>query len=146
MLDALGMTGTIPSRTVVLAESSSADTHFDAIDQREVYASEDQKLNVRFFVADRVPMGGRTQTPAASLGARLFIADPDYSSPFKLRLFHGTLGGEVELASEQTGVSGGWQSFDLDLAQPGEHFSYAEVLEVEANRAAWTAPIWIERI
>lgn len=47
---------------------------------------------------------------------------------------------------EQTCVSGGWQSFDLDLAQPGEHFSYVEVLEVEANRAAWTAPIWIERI
>ncbi len=134
------------SRTVVLAESLSADTLFDAIEQREVYASEDQNLNVRFFVADRVPMGGRTQTPAANLGARVFVADPDYSGPFNLRLFHGTLGGKVELASEQNGVSGGWQSFDLSLAQPGEHFFYVEVLEVQANRAAWTAPIWIERI
>ena len=134
------------SRTVVMAESLSEAALVGAIEQREVFASEDQNLSVRFYAAGRVPMGGRTQTPSGSVAARVWLADPDYSGPFQLRVFHGTLGGKVELASELADLSAGWQQLDLAVAAPGEHFFYVEVLEVDANRAAWTAPIWIERI
>ncbi|MBK7582775.1 MAG: phosphatidylserine/phosphatidylglycerophosphate/cardiolipin synthase family protein [Myxococcales bacterium] len=134
------------SRTVVMADRLSADALLDAIEQREVYASEDQNLSVRFFAADRVPMGGSTQTPAASLSARLWLADPDYSGPFVVRLFHGTALGKVEVVVEESGLSAGWHPLTLDVPTPGEHFFYVEVLELDANRAAWTAPIWVDRI
>lgn len=134
------------SRTVIAAESLSGDSIYDAIEQRELYASEDQNLAVRFFALDRVPMGGRTQSPAASVPAKVWLADPDYSGPFELRVLHGTLGGEVKLEKELLDLSAGWHELSLDTSAPGEHFFYVEVLETGANRAAWTAPIWVERI
>ncbi|MBK7578842.1 MAG: hypothetical protein IPI67_01435 [Myxococcales bacterium] len=91
-------------------------------------------------------MGGRTQATSPSVTASISLADPDHSGPYNVRLFHGTQGGKVEVVTELTGVSVGWHALSLELAQPGEHFFYVEVLELDANRAAWSAPIWIERI
>lgn len=99
---------------------------------------------MRFFAADRVPMGGRTQATSPSVTASIWLADPDYSGPYNVRLFHGTQGGKVEVVTELTGVSVGRHALSLELAQPGEHFFYVEVLELDANRATWSAPIWIE--
>ncbi|GMV16488.1 MAG: hypothetical protein HS104_19210 [Polyangiaceae bacterium] len=67
-------------------------------------------------------MGGRTQSASATVGAKVWLADPDYSGPFELRVFHGTLGGKVEIAAEQKNLSAGRHVFELDLAAPGEHF------------------------
>jgi phosphatidylserine/phosphatidylglycerophosphate/cardiolipin synthase-like enzyme len=134
------------SRTVVFSEQLSRSALYDAIEQREVSASEDQNLIVRFYVNDRVPMGGRTASPAATIPARIHLSDPDYSGPFAVRILHGTLGGSVEVASELGSLAAGWHALSLDVAAPGEHFFYVEALELAANRAAWTAPIWVERL
>ena len=42
-------------------------------------------------------------------------------------------------------VEAGWTTFELPL-EAGEQFVYLEIVETNANRMAWTAPIWIERI
>ena len=60
----------------------------------------------------------------------------------------GTVGGDkVEAVQEISEVApGAWQQLALDLPAPGRHFFYVELHEVDADRMAWSAPIWVERL
>jgi hypothetical protein len=134
------------SRTVVFSEALTEEALYEAIDQRAVYASEDENLVLRFYADGRVPMGGRLGTLAAEAEGLVLLEDPDYAGPFEVRLYRGVIGGEqVELVSEAE-LGAGWHRLPLPLPQEGEHFFYVEVRERDAERLAVTAPIWIERL
>jgi phosphatidylserine/phosphatidylglycerophosphate/cardiolipin synthase-like enzyme len=135
------------SRTAVIAARLTRSQLLDAVEQREVFASEDQNLVLRFYAENRVPMGARHVTPKSQLPARFFLQDPDYSGAYQVALYRGKVGQDgVSVAVELGNLPSGWHDLTLDLSTSGEHFFYLEVLEVGANRMAWTAPIWIERI
>ncbi len=135
------------SRTVVINEQLSARDLYAAIEQRSVYASEDQNLELRFYLDGRIPMGSRTATPKGSISAQLWLDDPDYDGPYTLAVYHGVVGVDgVSISQQHEVASEGWHALTLAVEEPGEHFFYIEVFEVGANRMAWTAPIWVERI
>ncbi len=135
------------SRTALIAHALSELRALDAIEQREIYASEDENLVLRSYAFDRVPMGSFIASPGADVPVRVFVEDPDYAGPFDVRVYAGRVGQDgVALVSEQAAASPGWQSFNLTFAEPGEHFFYVEVHATGTDRQAWSAPIWIERI
>jgi len=135
------------SRTAVIAPRLTASDLYDAVEQRSVYASEDQNLVLGFYVDGRIPMGGVTMTTAAQLPARVWLADPDYAGPFTVRIMSGSVGVDgVDVAIEKVSPDGGWVELTLDSSAIGQHFYYVEVLETGADRMAWSAPIWVERI
>jgi phosphatidylserine/phosphatidylglycerophosphate/cardiolipin synthase-like enzyme len=134
------------SRTAIIAPRLDQLSLLDAIEQRQVYASEDQNLSVRFYAFGRVPMGQRTASPSSTIPVALWLSDPDYSGPYTVRVRHGMLGAEVETLKELTNLAPGKTESQVDLPATGEHFLFLEVWETGADRMAWSAPIWIERL
>ncbi len=136
------------TRTAVLAPALTEADLMAAIDARAVYATEDEDLELRFAAAGRVPMGGELRTLDDRVTADLFVADATYTGRFAMRLMRGTIGGEkVEAVQEIAEVApGAWQQLALDLPAAGRHFFYVELHAVDADRMAWSAPIWVERL
>lgn len=135
------------SRTVICAAHRSEQGLLDAIEHREVYASEDQNLRLRFYAEGRVPMGSRWATPSPTVDLRVDVADPDYAGGFSLVVYGGVVGRDgVESIAELHDLDAGSHELTVSLDEPGEHFVYVEVHEVGSDRMAWSAPIWIERL
>lgn len=134
------------SRTAVIAPALTEDALLDAMDQRLVYASEDEELRVRVYADDRVPMGGKLVTHDATARLAVHLEDADYTGNFEVVVWSGQIGGAaVREVKRQSVPSGAWQAITIDVTG-GEHFFYLEILEPSPDRMAWTAPIWIERI
>ncbi len=134
------------SRTGVLAPSLSRKSLMTAIDRRQVFASEDENLAVRLYAGGRVPMGSSTATTSSRIRASLQLSDPDYSGAYEVRVYVGRVGGaEVTLARTTSRTGNGWVEFDVSLTS-GVQFFYVEIFEVDADRMAWSAPIWVEKL
>ena len=134
------------SRTAVAVAAPTEAALYDAIDRRLVYASEDENLELRYYAADRIPMGGETATVESSVAASVTVADPDDPGPYVVRVWSGTIGGEaVETIAEHRTSAGASLALDLPTPSPGVHFFYVEVHAESQDRMAWSAPIWIER-
>ena len=135
------------SRTGVIAETLTEASLLEAIDQRMVYASEDEELTLRLYADKRVPMGGKLVTHGASVQLDVWLADADYTGSFTVVVYGGTLGGDAVREVKRATVGGGaWQSITVDVPTNGDHFFYLEVLEPSPDRMAWSAPIWVARI
>jgi hypothetical protein len=135
------------SRTAVLARGLSSKSLHDSIDRRRVYASEDENLDLRFYLDDRVAMGYETGRLARDAEFAVHVSDPDYAGAYEVRIYRGTVGGaSVEEVATSALTEAGWARFELNVdGAAGETaFFYAEVLETGANRMAWSAPIWLE--
>ncbi|MCP4447701.1 MAG: hypothetical protein GY811_20545 [Myxococcales bacterium] len=135
------------SRTGVVSDSLSKKKLLDTLDRRRVFASEDENLSVHFYANDRVPMGSETATTDSSVKLSALIADPDYSGAYEVRVFHGAIDGTgIKQVSSTRLAEDGWLELDLDLTSGSTNVVYLEVFEIDANRMAWTAPIWIESL
>lgn len=134
------------TRTGVIARSLSKKSLLDALDRRAVFASEDPNLSLRFYVDDRVPMGAETTTTASSVHLSALITDPDYNGPYEVRVFKGALGEAVTETHATTMTSDGWLELDVPVASGATHVLYLEVYELDVDRTAWTAPIWVEAL
>ncbi len=135
------------SRTAIAAPALDERSLLAAIDRREVYASEDEDLALRFDAAGRIPMGGETATTEPTVRARLTAEDPGFPGPFVARLHRGRVGDEaVEVVAELTLAGGAPTALELPVPATGVYFFYVEVHEPAPNRMAWTAPIWVERL
>jgi phosphatidylserine/phosphatidylglycerophosphate/cardiolipin synthase-like enzyme len=134
------------SRTGVVADTLTQRNLYDALHRRRVFASEDENLEIRFYVDGRVPMGGELRTLASTVSARVHLRDPDHSGDFHVRVMSGRIGGTgVEVVREIT-TAGGWIELELHVSDPGESFFYVEVEAPSVTRMAWSAPIWVERL
>ena len=89
-------------------------------------------------------MGEEMTTLASRVPVRVELADPDYDGAYEIRVWAGRLGGPIETLDVRS-AQNGRLDFELPLVV-GTQVVYLEVLQVGANRMAWTAPIWIERI
>ena len=135
------------SRTGMHAEALDAETLLEAIDQRSVFASEDENLDIRLHADGHVAMGGMLATSALEVSATLALTDPDFPGPFRVAIYRGRIGGEEVTRVEELEVDGdGATDFSVALPEPGEYFFYVEVHELAAERMAWSAPIWVERL
>ncbi len=134
------------SRTGVVSQGLSKKKLLDALDRRRVFASEDENLKLNFYINDRVPMGGETATIDNKVKASLLLSDPDYSGPYLVKVFRGTPGGTMHEVASSTLDQEGWLHLDIDVAPGATNIIYTEVLEVDANRMAWSAPIWVEAL
>jgi phosphatidylserine/phosphatidylglycerophosphate/cardiolipin synthase-like enzyme len=134
------------SRTAVLAPTLAERAILGAIERRSLYASEDENLEVRLYAEDRVPMGSRLGTRADSVELTLSLADPDYAGEYQVRLISGMVGGSEVTIGEPVVVAAGATPLTLALPSRGRHFVYAEILEIGADRMAWSAPIWIDAL
>jgi hypothetical protein len=135
------------SRTAIIAPTLTEDALLDAIDQRLVYASEDESLEVRVYADDRVPMGGTLVTHGTSARLTVRLADSDYTGNFEVAVWSGEIGGaSAKQVAQQSVPSGTWQTITVDLPAAGPRFFYLEISEPSPDRMAWSAPIWIERI
>jgi hypothetical protein len=135
------------TRTGVIAETLTESSLLEAIDQRMVYASEDEQLTMRVYADKRVPMGGKLVTHAATATLDVLLADADYTGTFDVAVYIGTIGGDsVRELSRVTLTGGAWQQITVALPTTGDHFLYLEVAEPSPDRMAWSAPIWISRI
>jgi hypothetical protein len=135
------------SRTGVLSQGLSKKKLLDALDRRRVFASEDENLSLNFYVNERVPMGSETATIDNQVKVSALISDPDYAGPYTVRVYRGTTdGGAIEEAATATLDADGWLHIDVPVAPGFTNILYLEVLEDDANRMAWTAPIWVRAI
>jgi hypothetical protein len=136
------------TRTAIVADRLSEDALLDAIDQRAVYASEDEELTMRLYANQRVPMGGALATRDATASLQLHLSDADYTGTFRVVIYRGTVGGDAvrEVLRRDAVPGDSWQTLTVDLPTTGEHFFYVEVTEPSPDRMAWSAPIWIERL
>jgi hypothetical protein len=135
------------TRTAIVADKLSEAALLDAIDNRLVYASEDEQLAVRLYADGRVPMGGKLVTSGATATFELFLSDTDYTGTYDVVVWSGAIGGEVvgEVQRKDALAGGTWHTLTVNLA-PGAQFFYLEVTEPSPDRKAWTAPIWIDRL
>ncbi len=134
------------SRTGVVSDSLTKKKLLDALDRRRVFASEDENLNLNFFINGRIPMGSETATLENKVRVSALISDADYSGPYLVRVFRGTPGSAMREVASSTQGEDGWLHLDVDIAPGATNIIYLEVVEVDANRMAWTAPIWVEAI
>jgi len=135
------------TRTAIIADTLSEAALLEAIDQRLVYASEDEQLTMRVYADRRVPMGGTLVTHATTAQLDVYLADADYTGTFEVAVYTGRIGGSaVQVAKRVTVPGGSWQSLAIELPANGEHFVYLEVLEPSPDRMAWSAPIWITKL
>lgn len=135
------------SRTAVIASELTEDGILGAVELRRVYASEDENLELRFHAGGRVAMGGELGTVEDRVPATVTVTDPDEAGPFTIRLWAGRVGGEsVEVVAERTASAGSPIELDLEVGSPGTHFFYVEVHAPGADRMAWSAPIWVDRL
>ena len=134
------------SRTVITTPALTEQALLDALDKRAVFASEDQHLMVHLYAEDRVFMGGELRTITDTVRLQLRLADPDFAGPYDVRLYRGTVGSTLpQEVMWQTGMGETtWHDLEVTLPGAGQHFIYAEILEPEPDRMAWTAPIWVE--
>ena len=135
------------SRTAVLAPALEEGALLDALEEGAVYASEDENLEVRLYADDRVRSGESMRTLADQVQLQINLSDPDFAGRFEVTAYVGTIGTDAVKALDTVElVADEWHGLDVALPGQGEHFVYIEVLEPEANRMAWTAPIWVERL
>lgn len=135
------------TRTAIIAEALTEASLLEAIDQRAVYASEDEELEVRVYADQRVPMGGTLVTHATTTTLDVYLSDADYTGTFDVIVYTGTLGGDAVHELTRVTLAGGtWESIPVSLPALGEHFVYLEIAEPSPDRMAWSAPIWITRI
>ncbi len=135
------------TRTAIVAPALTEAALLGAIDQRLVYASEDEQLAIRMYTDGRVPMGGKLVTSATTATLELFLSDTDYTGTYDIVLWSGAIGGAAvtEVQRRDALAGGTWHTITVDLGS-GEQFFYIEVTEPSPDRKAWTAPIWIERL
>ncbi len=136
------------TRTAVIAPSLSEAELLAALDARAVYATEDENLALRFYAGGRAPMGDSLTTLEGRLSGELRVDDPDVpDARYAVRVFRGRVGAPaVEESQAFESVTGGtWQQIALDVPEPGDWFFYVEVHDLDQDRMAWSAPIWITR-
>jgi phosphatidylserine/phosphatidylglycerophosphate/cardiolipin synthase-like enzyme len=135
------------TRTGVIAASLSENSLLEAIDQRQVFASEDEELQLRLYADKRVPMGASLITHSATTALDVFLSDADYTGSYEVVVYTGMVGGDAVRELSRTTVAGGtWQTITVDTSALGEQFFYLEVTEPSPDRMAWSAPIWVQRI
>jgi hypothetical protein len=135
------------TRTGVIAAKLSEDALLDAIDQRMVFASEDEELQLRLYADKRVPMGATLITHSATTALDVYLSDADYTGAYEVVVYTGMIGGDAVHEVSRTTVPGGaWQTITVDTSAVGEQFFYLEVKEPSPDRMAWSAPIWVNRI
>jgi phosphatidylserine/phosphatidylglycerophosphate/cardiolipin synthase-like enzyme len=135
------------TRTAVIAEALTEASLMKGIDQRAVYASEDEELQLRLYADKRVPMGGTLVTHGTQVTLDVHLVDPDYTGSFEVVVFAGQIGTDAVREAKRLSVpSASWQSITLDVPALGDHFFYIEVKEPSPDRMAWSAPIWVSRI
>ncbi len=131
------------SRTAVIGEQLTEDSLLDAIEFRRIYASEDQNLTMQVYADGRSPMGSEHRM-RGTIDLELVIADPDYAGSTTVKLYQGTVGKDgVAVTHEQVALTAGSLSFAVTTPEPGVHFVYAEVHQLETDRMAFSAPIWL---
>jgi len=134
------------SRTGIVAHALTEDSIMNAIDQRAVFASEDQNMKVRYYANGRVPMGSEMTNISGAVTVNMLMSDPDYSGTYQVSIWQGKVGGAEVVETSSTVVqSDAWIDADVFVSDPGVHFVYLEIQQVGTNRMAWTAPIWINR-
>ncbi len=136
------------TRTAIIADTLTEAALLEAIDQRMVYASEDEELTMRVYADKRVPMGGKLVTHGTAATLDVFLADADYTGTFKVVVYSGTIGGDAvhEVARVDALAGNTWQQITVPLPANGDQFVYLEVAEPSPDRMAWSAPIWITKL
>jgi phosphatidylserine/phosphatidylglycerophosphate/cardiolipin synthase-like enzyme len=133
------------SRTAIAAAALTERDLLEAVDARAVYASEDENLALRLYADGRAPMGSRLATRSDAVTLSIDLRDPDYSGAYQINAVVGTVGADAVRIAETINTSEPVTELSIDLGV-GQHFVYIEVLEIDADRMAWSAPIFIERI
>ena len=135
------------SRTVALGSSLNTRTFLDAVEFREIYASEDENLAIQFYAEQRSPMGSEHRTSQGTVDAQLWLGDPDYDGLFAVRVYQGKVGEDgVVIRQELPGMSAGWHDLSISVPDVAVHFVYLEIHEVDTDRMAWSSPIWINHL
>ncbi len=135
------------SRTVVIADGLRERSFFDAVEFREVYASEDENLAVMLWAEDRDPMGSIHRTRKGTVSATLHLADPDYAGTYSVQVYQGRVGqDEVLLRQELPELAAGSHELTFSVPDVAMHFVYLQIHQTETNRMAWTSPLWIDHL
>ena len=101
-------------------------------------------MELRLYADDRSPMGSVHRTRGDDVGLELLIADADYSGNYLVKLYQGTVGKDgVAVTEELVDVAAGSHSLTVKTPAAGTHFAYVEVHQLDSDRMAWSAPLWI---
>lgn len=126
------------ARTVVLAEDLTRDSLYEAMQERRLYSTEDNNLNIDYTV-NNLPMG-TILTDTNALKASINISDPDSADVI----------GKVSIISDGGTVveskifNSNTASWELDLPE-GYKYYYVRVDEGDKDIAV-TAPVWAGKV
>ncbi len=135
------------SRTVAIADGLRERAFLDAVEFRQIYASEDQNLSVQLYAEGRDPMGSVHRTRSDSVSATLWLDDPDYTGTYTIRVFQGKVGEDGVVARQELPeVSPGTTDLSFSVPEAAMHFVYLEIYQTETDRMTWTSPLWIDHL
>ncbi|HEX7392662.1 MAG TPA: CehA/McbA family metallohydrolase [Thermoplasmata archaeon] len=134
-------------RTVLLAESLTADNLYAAMNGCRGYATLDKNLRISYTLNDQV-MGSVLTADSSAYTASIHIEDPDGVASDAITLVEIISDGGVVVAS----MPGGSTVFDWEVSfeSDSSHYYYVRVTTASAlsggeGITAWTAPVWTGR-
>lgn len=123
------------ARSVILAQSLSEDSLYDAMRNHRMYATEDNDLSIRYTVDGAVMGSEITVGKGENLSVHTDLSDPTDKSIGKVEVIVN--GGRVAASKELSSDSG-----SVDFSVPNNYsYYYLRVTEADQDIAV-TAPVW----
>ena len=136
------------ARTAVLAERLTKREVLEALKARRVYATEDENLQVRFWINDHEMGKVVALNQPTDLRIEVEVADPNEpQANYVVELYRDEVGGDlIEEPIEIAELEGdGKVQFSGQRYQSGRVFYFIKVSQTGAGAEnfAWTAPVWL---
>lgn len=134
-------------RTVLLAESLTRDSLYEAMSAGRGYATIDKNLRISYELNGAI-MGSTLPSLTSTCTATIQIEDPDHVESDKITLVEiVTDGGEVIASLDCSSTIVDWT---VTLSSEEAHYFYVRISTAsnvpgEEGLTAWTAPIWTGR-
>ncbi|MFA9465124.1 MAG: CehA/McbA family metallohydrolase [Velocimicrobium sp.] len=126
------------ARTVILADTLTRDSIYDALRNMRTYATEDNDLEIQYTLNNSV-MGTILDEKPDDVSIDVKLKDPTDSKIGKVEVI---VNGGLSVATQDVTASQGTVDFELE---PSYSYYYIRVTEADGDIAV-TAPVWISEV
>lgn len=132
-------------RTVILAETLSRESVYDAIQNRRVYATEDKTMKVDYTINNEV-MGSILDYEPNNLTFKIYASTEMDIGLGKITLVGRTDGDPIKPRPVSLINAGSAKTYtwEFTIDNPDSDFYYVKIDQLSANGYTFTAPIWVK--